>query len=167
MLTVVTIWWNASSSVSEARRRWGDTTAVLVATSPLRPGDALIGVEPASWPVALVPEGALDVLDADTVARRHVSRGEVLTVDDVGNGGGPSGLIPVGWSAVHVPAGGDQRRLVTIGDAVTLIVARRTLASGVVVAVGDESVAVAVPDDRVAAAADGVLNGTATLALTP
>lgn len=171
VLTVVVTCWSLSSAVDAERRRWGDTVPVLVATVALQPGDTVDAVRVAQWPVALAPPGALAGSAADlgeaTVMTRSVGVGEVLVADDVGRRAGVAGLIPDGWSAVPVPAGPDQRTLVSVGDSVTVVVGARTLATGAVVAVGDESVTVAVPDRAAASLVDGVLQGTAALALTP
>lgn len=121
------------------------------------------GVEMVGWPIALVPEDALTTRDRRTVVRRHVARGEVLTEADVGRGPGTLGLVPDGWSVVNIPASPDQRSLLSIGDAVTVIVSGRSVAEGEAVSIGSETIAVAVPRDTAAAVAEGVLQSAAAI----
>lgn len=155
--------WESVRSLSTTRERWGETRAVVVARQQLEPGDPLDGVEIVEWPIALVPDDALTTRDRRAVVRRHVARGEVLTGADVGRGSGALGLAPDGWSVVNVPASPDQRALLSVGDAVTVVVAGRSVADGEAISIGSETIAVAVPRDAAAAVAEGVLQSSAAI----
>lgn len=75
------------------RARWGSTAAVLVATSTIEPGTAIHDrVEVRQYPVAMIPDHSIDVLDAGSVARRLIVAGAVVTTADVGAGDGPGAL---------------------------------------------------------------------------
>jgi hypothetical protein len=164
---VVMSTWSGFASIDNARDNWGRTVTVIVASTPLRPGDTLDSADTTQWPVGLVPDEALTTIDRRAVVRRHVGSGEVLTSADVGESAGIAGLVPLDRRVAHVPATPDQRSLIEVGDQMVVIIDGRSLARGPVVAIGDTSVAVAVPDNVVAAVADGVLRGGATLALAP
>ena len=95
-----------------ARAEWGATSPVVVARTPLAPGDALgARVTIDAWPSAIVPPGALAALEPGLVARQHVARGDVVGALDVTPGGGPLALVPDGWVAVPLvesPASGAE-----------------------------------------------------------
>jgi hypothetical protein len=157
--------WSAFAAIDTERRRWGDTTDVVVAAEALAPGDPMRTVVVVRWPRALVPEEAVVSVDRTATVRRHVGRGEVLTTADVADGNGTMALAPAGWGTVHVPAGDDERALAVVGDEVDVIVSARTVTRGVVVAIGSESLGVAVEPMAVAIVAAGILDRTAAVAL--
>ena len=125
---------------------WGPSTEAWVAATDLRPGDALV-VSPRSVPHALRPPSALDI-GVDTTAltaRRHVGRGEIVTVDDVAAPG--DALIPGDWRVVpvreRVPSGGQPGERVDVAAEGVVLVT-----DAVIVALVDEVTTVAVPADR-------------------
>jgi Flp pilus assembly protein CpaB len=157
----------AAAAVDDARRRWGETQQVAVATADLDPGDPLSGhVELRSRPAPMIPAGAVTLLVDGGRARQHVRAGEILVAPDVTPTAAPQALIPPGWSAVAVaeavPSGA------AVGDDVAaasggVVVARE----GIVVGQRDEAVLVAVPDDDAAAVAAASAAGDVSLLLRP
>jgi hypothetical protein len=155
-----------------ARAEWGATTPVLVARTPLAPGDALDGrVAIAQWPAAIVPPDALVALAPGRVARQHVAPGDAVGALDVAPDGGPLALVPDGWVAVPVvesPASG-----AAVGDRVqvtsegVLLAHDGVVVGSVVGATAGDVTLVAVPADvapLLAAAAD---SGQLTLLRVP
>lgn len=159
--------WNASASVEHERRRWGDTTAVIVARGPLSPGDTITAddVHIVPWPVALAPVGAATSITDTEQVRQRVGAGEVLTDADLAARPGPTGLLPRGTRGVVVPVGDDLRAVLSVGDRVEVVLAGDAVGVGPVVSIGMTSVTVALAAPASAAVADGVLLGTVTVAL--
>lgn len=157
----------AAASVDSARREWGDTRPVLVATVDLAPGDALVGAtEVREHPVPMTPPAALDAAPDGAVARQHVAVGEVVVAADIAPSAAPQALIPPGWSAVAVsepvPTG------VVVGDGVSAAAEGVVLAAdGVVVGRAGDAVLVAVPDDAAPGVAMAASSGTLVLLLQP
>ncbi len=148
---------HAAAAVDDARRQWGATREVLVATAELAPGDALAGrVEVRSRPGPMIPSGAVTTVGPEAHARQHVEAGEILVGPDVAAAGSPQDMIPAGWAAVAVaeavPSGAE------VGDAVSAASGGVVLAEhGLVVGRRGEVVLVAVPAaeaPQVAAASD-------------
>ena len=167
VVTVGLALWSASSSVDTERRRWGDTTTVLVALRPLAPGDALTDADVRldQWPVALAPPGAVPSLDEMAQVRQWVGPGEVLTAHDLSPRVGPGGLLPSGSRAVAIPISDDLRAALVVGDVVEVVVAGSAVGSGPVVAIGLTTTMVGLPAAAAAGVADGVLLGTVTVVL--
>jgi hypothetical protein len=155
----------AGAAVDDARRAWGQTRDVVVATVDLAPGDPLAGATARrALPGPLVPAAAVGALDEGATARQHVAAGEVLVDADVVATAAPQALIPAGWSAVAVaeavPTGART------GDAVAAVAGGLVLsADGLVVGTTADAVLVAVPDDEVAGVATAAADGTLTLVL--
>jgi Flp pilus assembly protein CpaB len=160
---------HAGASVDAARRNWGVTRDVVVASVDLAPGDPLAGhVEVRSRPGPMVPAAAItdDELGDGARVRQHVGVGEILVAADVAPTGSPQDLIPPGWSAVAVaepvPSGAQ------VGDGVAAASGGLVLApAGVVVGRVGDAVLVAVPDDHAAAVAAASAAGDLTLLLRP
>jgi hypothetical protein len=158
---------SAGAAVDDARRAWGETRAVVVATGDLAPGDPLAGAtERRSLPGPLVPPTAVDRVDQGSTARQRIAAGEIVVRSDVAPTAAPQALIPAGWSAVAVaeavPTG------VRTGDAVTAVAGGVMLsADGLVVGSDAGTVLVAVPDDAVPSIAAAAADGTLMLALVP
>lgn len=155
-------------SVDEARAEWGATRSVWVAATDLEPGDVL-AVEVRPFPSAMVPAVALGADIEQSIGgtvRQHVGAGEMLTVDDVAGGDGPSGLVPPGWLAVPVvetPASG-----ASVGDRVEVASAGFAIsADAVVVGHVDQSTLVAVIAHEAPALAAADEAGAITLLLAP
>lgn len=159
--------WSASSSVDTERRRWGDTTTVLVALRPLTPGDMITAADVRldQWPVALAPPGAAPSLDEIALVRQQVGPGEVLTTHDLSPRVGPGGLLPRGSRAVAIPVGDDLRAALAVGDVVEVVVAGTAVGSGPIVAIGLTTAMIGLPATAAAGVADGVLLGTVTVTL--
>ena len=156
---------SAVASVDDARRAWGATRTVVVATADLAPGTALAGhTEARPHPSPMVPARAVTAIAPDAVARQHVAAGEVLVDLDIAAGHLPFALIPSGWHGVPVaepvPSGA------AVGDRVAAVSAGAMLApEGVVVARGDGTLVVAVPADEAPAVAAAAAAGDLTLLL--
>ena len=136
----------AAAGVDDARRAWGATREVVVATEDLAPGEPLSGrvdVRPAPGAGRRRRRASTSVPSGAT-ARQHVAAGETVVAADVAATGGPQALIPAGWVAVAVaeavPVGA------AIGDRVALVGGGVLLAAeGVVVGRTTEALLVAVP----------------------
>jgi hypothetical protein len=158
---------SATAAVDDARRSWGRTRPVLVATADLVPGDPLAGAtELRPLPVPMVPAAALGEPEPGAVARQHVGAGEVVVMVDVAATAGPQALIPAGWSAVAVaetvPSGA------ATGDEVTAVAEGVVLAAdAVVVGRSGDAVLVAVPAGEAPAVAMAAASGTLALLLVP
>jgi Flp pilus assembly protein CpaB len=159
----------------DARDSWLERHTILVASRPLAPGEAVRAdaVERREWPVALLPDGALEVLPDPAVASAPVAAGEPLVAARLGRPdvGAVASLVPSGTRAVAV-ARGDAPLPVEVGDRVDVVAAldpatAAVVAAGaVVVHVDDATAVVAVAATDVAAAAAAVVAGGAVLALS-
>jgi hypothetical protein len=115
--------------VDRAAAEWGATRPVLVARTALAPGDPVVG-DWREYPVALVPESALEAGGGDRIARHRLEPGEIVTLGDT-VGGGPLAHLPDGWLAVAViesPHSGAR-----LGDRVQLAADGITLAAEAIV----------------------------------
>ncbi|MGH9185087.1 MAG: Flp pilus assembly protein CpaB [Acidimicrobiales bacterium] len=169
----------AYAQADAARRQWGDTRAVVVATVPLSAGQVIEAgaVERQELPVGLVPDDALIEVPVGRTATAPIVAGEVLVAARVAPSGvhGPAALVPPGWRAVAVPVGLGSPALV-VGDRVDVLATFLTEASespptfpvaeeALVVDTGDDAITVAVPAEEVARLAFALTSGTVTLAL--
>jgi hypothetical protein len=158
---------HAAASVDDARRQWGATREVVVATADLAPGEALAGhVEMRRRPGPMIPNGALTTFEPAIRARQHVSTGEILVRPDVAATGSPQDMIPAGWAAVAVaeavPSGAH------VGDTVSAASGGVVLAEqGIVVGRGGEVVLLAVPAAEAAQVAAASATGELALLLHP
>lgn len=158
---------SAGAAVDDARRSWGATRPVLVATADLVPGEPLDGAaELRPLPVPMIPTAAIGAVPTGAVARQHVGTGEVVVEADVAATANPQALIPAGWSAVAVaepvPSGA------VTGDEVTAVAEGVVLAAdGVVVGRSGDAVLVAVPAGDGPAVAMAAASGTLALLLVP
>ena len=158
---------DAVAGVDEARRSWGATREVIVATVDIAPGQPLAGrTAPRPRPGPTVPGRALVTAASGAVARQHVVAGEVLVDTDVAAGAAPVSLIPEGWRGVAVaeavPSGS------AIGDRVAAASGGVVLATdGVVVGQSGDAVIVAVPAAEAAQVAAAGAAGELTLLLVP
>lgn len=154
------------AEVQRARDRWGTTSAVLVASRNIAPGERLDGaVIQRELPRAMVAAMALDVLPTGATARQRIAAGEIVVGLDVATRAGPLALLPAGWLAVAVP---DQRsELFAVGDAAVVLSGGETISdSAIVVGVIENDVLVGVPQTTAAAVADAVNQHTAVVALS-
>lgn len=142
------------------RRSWGETRTVWVATAAAAPGEPLV-VETRSYPAAMVSAAAVTDEPIGALARQRVAVGEVVVTEDLDVGGTP-GLVPAGWVAVPVA---QRAAVVRVGDAVAAFADGRRLADGVVVAVDQEQVVVAVDAGVAADVARAVPGGAVVIGL--
>ncbi|MFT3852924.1 MAG: hypothetical protein QM733_09325 [Ilumatobacteraceae bacterium] len=168
------VWWAAIAVVAivvgvsvggavrrldEERRSWGEPRQVWVAMADTAPGEPIVA-DARTYPVSMVPAGALDAPPAGA-ARQRIAAGEVIVADDVTTTGTP-GLIPPGWVAVPVA----QRSPVAhVGDEVAAFADGRHLADGVVVAVDADQVVVAIPAESAPAVTQAVPGGAVVVGL--
>lgn len=180
-------------SGAAARQSWGATQAVAVVTRDLQPGD-VVGpdtVEVRDLPTAVVPAEALSEVAPGTVVRQPVAAGEALVPTRLAPDGltGTAALVPGGYRAVSVPSAPAGAPPLVVGDQVdVLAVLPPELVTGVapgepaagrpggepafplveraiVVDVGDEAVAVAVPQRDTPRLAFTLAQGAVVLAL--
>lgn len=173
----------ATGRAEAARRAWGDTVAVVVATEALQAGDphdaSRLAVE--ERPVAMVPESALTEVPTDRVAGAPILAGEVVVAERLAGAGlrGPAALLPSGSRAVAIPAERGLTPPLATGDRVDVVVALggdeaqrggappgfTLVESALVVDVADDAVTVAVPRADTARVAVALGGGAVTLAL--
>jgi hypothetical protein len=150
----------ASARVEVARRRWGEARTVWIAVADLEPGTAVRG-ERRRVPAAVVPVGALGELPAGAIAHQHVGRGEMLTVVDIA----VPGWLPQGDVALAIPV--EAPPALTPGARVRIFAAGAAIADGRVVAVGDATVTVAVPEPAAPAVSAAAAARAAVLGALP
>ncbi|HEX4979832.1 MAG TPA: SAF domain-containing protein [Acidimicrobiales bacterium] len=152
-----------------ARDRWGDLVTVEVVTRDLGPGEVVVDgdVRTERRPRRLVPPASVRAPSAvGRVVVAPLLRGEVLTGVRVADD-----LLPPGWRAVEIPppASGKHPRA-AVGDVVDVLdvggIEPSPPAEGVVVAVGEGSVTVAVAAADVGRVAYAAASASAVLALT-
>lgn len=108
-----------------ARRSWGATRPVAVATRDLAPG-AVVGpeaVEVRDLPRALVPASAVSEVAPGAVVRQPVTAGEALVPGRLAPDGltGTAALVPDGYRAVSVPSAPAGFPPVVVGDQVDVL----------------------------------------------
>ncbi|HEX4818854.1 MAG TPA: Flp pilus assembly protein CpaB [Acidimicrobiales bacterium] len=170
-----------SASAADERRQWGATRTVAVARHHIAMGSTIDAgdIESRSWPLAMIPDGAVESVLAGRTATATIEAGEAVLATRLAPDGvhGMAALVPTGWRALAVPvaptvltlAVGDHVDLIAgfdIGNATsdrspTLVVAR----DAVVVAVDEQRVTVAVPDNDAERVAFAIVSGTVVPAL--
>ncbi len=172
----------ASDLVADARRareQWGEHSRVLVTRALIEPGQPLTpdDVEHRDLPIAVVPPGAVTVLEPDATAVSAILPGEVVLAGRL-SGRARAALVPNGTGAVAVPNGpgspplepGDRVQLWATLDpfvAAEGARAREPVArEAVVLEVADDHALVAVDDDDLAATTNAVAQGAITVVLT-
>jgi Flp pilus assembly protein CpaB len=174
------------SSVEAARQRWGRARPVAVATRDLSPGDPVddSAVEVRRLPEAAVAPGALAEPPSGSVVRQPVAAGEPLLPQRLAPQGltGVAALVPAGHRAVAIPIGPLAAPPLTTGDLVDVLAVVPALVeerprpsagqpsfplveAAVVVDVGEQSIAVAVPEADAPRVAWVLTNGSVVLAL--
>jgi len=148
--------------VDDARRSWGESMQVWIATSGARVGEPVLA-ERRSLPRAVVPDGAVDEDPAGAVAVQRLMPGEIVTATDVGDGS--LALLPHGWQGVAFAAD-DTTIRVAAGDRVAVVADGVVVVSnGVVLSSAERSVTVGVPAEDAPAAALAARSQTAALTL--
>jgi Flp pilus assembly protein CpaB len=174
------------SSADAARQRWGRARPVAVATRDLAPGDVVDAsvVEVRRLPEAAVAPAALAEAPSGSVVRQPVAAGEPLVGERLAPEGltGVAALVPAGHRAVAIPIGPLAAPPLTIGDLVDVLAVVPVPADGrppqsadapsfplvegaLVVDVGEQSIAVAVPEADAPRVAWVLTNGSVVLAL--
>jgi hypothetical protein len=156
-----------SRQVDRARAAWGTTRDVLVATAPMRAGDRVgDATEVRALPEAMVPDAAVGADDTDLVVRHDVAPGEIVADTDVAARSGPAALVPSGWAAVPVTVG--STGAYAVGDHVAVVSGGLELSGdGLVVAVADLALVVAVPRDAAAEVASAAGAADVAVLLLP
>lgn len=172
---------HAMGRARAAEARWGHTTQLLVVDGPVAAGDALAGhVHQATWPVGLVPGGALRHLPAGAHARATLGSGTPLTAAAVTDPHRATGRDPdaSGRPIVGVAVGAASPAL-HVGDRVDVwattdpslaagrLTTRRLTERAVVVTARARAVSLAVDPADVADVAGGVATATITLVAVP
>lgn len=158
-----------------AREAWLDRRSILVTRHAVSIGDVLDAgdVETRPWPVALLPEGALDSLPAPAVAAAPMAAREPVVSSRLGRPASSpvAALVPAGARAVAVPRGTAPLPL-AVGDTVDVISALDAEAASVVatsaqvVHVDASTAVVSVEADELPATAAAIVTGGVTLALS-
>lgn len=152
----------AIAGVDAQRRSWGQQQSVWMTTVAIEAGQ-VIAAERNEVPAAVVPLDAAVDVRSGTIARQHIGAGEMVTRSDI-SASGPAGLIPSDWAAFAVPASVEH---FTTGDHVNAYTADEFLTAGLVIAVGESELMVAIPVASGPALAAALLADAVTLALTP
>lgn len=169
-------WHQAWNQARQSARQWGATTAVVVVRDPVAIGSPVDGALVVELrPTAHLPLTVLAELPPPGwVAARDLDPGVVVAETDViGATGSPTRPGP-GEVALAIPLGAAVPPLQP-GDSVSLVATGRfdgpahvpmVIDRARVLAVGDTSVLVALPDDQLTRAADAVQQGSLTVALS-
>ncbi|HNJ96853.1 MAG TPA: hypothetical protein PLV13_01910 [Ilumatobacteraceae bacterium] len=147
----------AQADARRAQRAWGSSQTVYVADRALAPGDP-VRATTRQYPVTMVPSSAIATLEPDALAARAVSPGEVLVATDVA----ADRLLPAGWVVFAVAT--DVAPQLLAGDTVVVYGQGVRWCEGVVGAVADGVVEVAVPPDDAEAVSALVAVGDVVLA---
>lgn len=112
-------------SVERARRQWGDTRPVAVATRDLHPGEVIDAATASvrDLPEVAVAPGALDHVPGGAIVRDPVPAGEPLVPTRLAPLGltGAAALVPDGHRAVAVPLGPTGAPPLQVGDRVDVL----------------------------------------------
>jgi Flp pilus assembly protein CpaB len=173
----------AVARADAARNRWGAAREIVVARTRLEVDDVVSAgdVESASWPVALVPRGAIDASQdlAGRTVVEAIEPGSAVVAAQLAPDGlhGIAALIPIGWRALAVPIA-QASVPVSVGDRIDLVAAVSgsdasasppfvLAANAVVVATNGQSITVAVPAADAPRVALGIVTGSVVPALRP
>jgi Flp pilus assembly protein CpaB len=185
VLALIGLAWSivqrTAGTALDARDQWGRSRTVVVARQRIVMGSTIDGsaVAAASWPAAMVPEGAVTESPIGQTALATIEPGEAVNRARLAPVGlsGVAALVPPGWRALAIPVGPTVVDL-SVGDQVDLIAGFDTAsASGgrapaftvaeraVVVAVDERRVTVAVDADDAPRVAFAIVAGTVVPAL--
>lgn len=167
------------SRAEATRRRWGETRSVVVAGRPIPAGGRLAGAtEVRTWPVALVPIGAVRAgeVDDDARATMPVTAGSVLTTRALGPirssdpaSGRPRLAIPLGRTHPPLRRGDRVEVWATTDPSLTngRLSTDRVVGRAMVTAVDDASATLAVSPEEVPEMAEAVTISTITVVVLP
>jgi len=181
LAVAATVVHHTTARAADERRQWGATRTVAVARHRIATGSTIgaADVESASWPLAMVPDSAVDTVPDGRTTTATIEAGEAVLTTRLAPEGlhGVAALVPEGWRALAVPVAptvlalaiGDHVDLIAgfdVGNASadrspTLVVAR----DAVVVAADEQRVTVAVPDEDAERVAFAIVAGTVVPAL--
>ncbi len=180
-VVVAAISWNATvHSAEQALAVWGTTTRVPVATARVEPGETVTGsvVDWREMPLGVVA-GQPSLEPTGRIATDLILAGEVVAEERLAEPGasGTSSLVPTGARGIAVPVD-DTLPPVEVGDRVELLagtgagtdagaVAHTATTTGVVVAVSEDTITVAVRAADAGPVAAAVSLGAVSLALLP
>lgn len=147
-----------------ARRQWGTTVEVLVATGSLHEGDVITVANShmVSVPFALVARDALRSAQLGVHVVRSVAENQMLTSLDINES---SSEVPAGWKIVAFPTDVMAPQL-HVGDRVDIVAMGTTVVSDAIVVTASTSEhgnEIAVPSDAAAAVAGAIGNGDASV----
>jgi hypothetical protein len=153
------------TALDEAARDLGTTRTVIIATADQPPGVPLQSRR-VDMPVGLVPSGAVESADPDSILRQRVTAGEVVVSADLATPGGPAALADAGTVVVGVT---DMlARNVRIGLEVQVAAEGILLADRAkVVDLADDVIFVAVEAGSAPMVALAAHDGTASLLFVP
>ena len=152
---------SAMRRVDTARRSWGRTVPVWVATAGSAPGESL-HVQRLEYPVAMVPAAAVTISPEGLPSIQSVTAGEIVVAGDVAESG-LAALVPAGWLAMAVPAHPGEH--LQLGAHVAAFAAGVQVGAGSIVALDDQQVVIAVPAGDAPALSAAITGGTVVLAL--
>ena len=158
---VVWLQWSAVQSDAErARRAWGASSTVAVATDAARAGEPLRAAL-RDYPLAVLPADALTEAPPEAVAARDIAAGAVLVPFDVLS----TDDIPADWVVLAVPS--QDAPAFTRGQRAAAFAAGVRTCDGIVDATTDDHVEVAVPASCAATLTLDLLGGAVVLARVP
>ena len=151
----------AMARVDSARRSWGQQQSVWTAAAAIEPGEP-ITAERVEVPRAVVPPSAVIEAPRGVIARQRLGVGEIITESDV-SASGTAALVPDGWVAFVVPASVEH---FAVDDHVNVYSVDHLVATGLLVAVGESELMVAIPAVSAPTLSAALLADAVTLALT-
>ena len=148
--------------LDQQRADWGSSEVVLVVTERIEPGELVAdSVETQELPVALMASGSVDHVGSDSRAKVTMFPGEIVIGERVTAADDEAGSVelPGGTVALTVPivrlvpllAEGDLVDLWTVDSA--NFSSRRVATNVLVLALSDDDITVAIPQDDVGAVA--------------
>lgn len=149
----------SQAELADQRRRWGETRRVWVAAVDIGPGDLVRSVA-RDYPIAMVATSAIADEPVDIFATTSIAAGEVLVESDVN--GTTDDLLPHEWVVFALERDGTPA--LHPGSNVAVFGSGQRWCDGVVVAVYDDSVEVAVPPTCADAVSVQVAGGMIVLA---
>jgi len=158
------VWSHLASSAAkldDQRQRWGETRRVWIATTDIAPGDLVHSVA-RDYPIAMVPSSAIDAAPAGAIAITPIAAGEVLVATDVAASTGQT--LPSDW--VVFALDGEDSPALRAGSAVVVFGSGQRWCDGMVAAVNDDTVEVAVPATCADALSIQVAAGAVVIATT-
>lgn len=146
---------NSTARLEATRNAWGETRTVVVVRSDT-PTGSRPDVDLRALPVAMLPDTALDVLPPEGVAAHGLSRGQVLTVNDI--------VAPAVADGIRLAVPARGAPVLAVGQTALLLTVDGARCEGPVIARDEEWLDVAVPERCATAVALAVLAGDLVVA---